>query len=98
MNRRGFLKALGVGTAAAACAGSIGMAGFDWIDTGESSGFATPILTEYADYTNFSQMAISTAMDETIQKVAKELGEAHAKRINWLVEGKLPPFWSDDDE
>lgn len=87
MNRRGFLKNLGVAAAVGICAGSIGMNGLDWIDTGESAGFATPILAEYANYTNFSQFALATAMDEAITKAAAELGTAHNLRIDRVCNG-----------
>ena len=78
MNRRTFLKWLGVGTAIAAVAPST-------LLPEAPACVAEPIavapavcatIGEYADYCNFSSMAIAAAIDEAVLNAAEELGKA----------------------
>jgi len=76
MNRRNFLKWLGVGSAAAVVAPSILLS--------KESVCATPIaanVNQYSDYSNFSQFALEADWDEVVMQVAKELGAAAGRDI-----------------
>jgi hypothetical protein len=98
MNRRGFLRNLGIGTAVVAASGSIGMAGFDWFmeENPNFSPFSAEVL-EYVDYTNFSQYAISASIDEMVTNTAQELSRSFGLEIDNLIKGKYPASWSEDD-
>jgi hypothetical protein len=91
MNRRKFLKWLGVGVAGAAVAPS---AFFSEGPTcvAAPKAYSTYVMGRnamiagYVDYVNFSDFAISAAIDEHVSNAAKELGEAHGRRISYLYE------------
>jgi hypothetical protein len=78
MNRRSFLKWLGVGTAVAAVAPTL-------LSMDVPAAVATPAaystyvmgkeatIGSYADYVSFSNFAISAAIDEAVSNAAEEL-------------------------
>jgi hypothetical protein len=41
-------------------------------------------IAGYVDYANFSDFAISAAIDECVSKAAEELAHTHARRISYL--------------
>jgi hypothetical protein len=73
MNRRKFLKWVGIGTAVATVAPAI-----------EFTEPAVETLTEWNNYTNFSSFAISQAIDETVTRSAIELEYAVVQSISEL--------------
>jgi TAT (twin-arginine translocation) pathway signal sequence len=86
MNRRKFLKWLGVGVAGAAVAPSA-LSLLEPACVAEPATFALmsdAIVGEYFNYVNFSSFALATAIDESVQNAAAELGLAHARRIDAL--------------
>lgn len=86
MNRRGFLKAFGIGAATVVAATSL-EGGISFISEPEL--IQAPVLdayiVQYADYTNFSEFAISEAIDEYVLNAATELARSEAMRINSFV-------------
>ena len=86
MNRRSFFKKAATGAAVLAVAGNPAMAGFDWFmeENPDYNPFSAEVL-EYADYTNFSRLAITSSIDSMIEEAAAELGKAHGRRIAALV-------------
>jgi len=92
MNRRTFLKWLGVGTAIAAVAPSTLLPEAPACVAEPAAGYATYVMGqnamigEYCNYVNFSDFAISAAIDEVVSNAAEELGNASARRINYLYE------------
>lgn len=87
MNRRGFLKFLGIGAATAAAAPAL-------LETAMVS--ETPavlpaalapeasIMGTYGEYTNFSAFAIAAAIDEVVGSSAKELSYRVGKSIDTM--------------
>jgi TAT (twin-arginine translocation) pathway signal sequence len=78
MNRRSFLRWLGAGIAV----GAVAPAAITSVLESESvakTGYATYVMGQdavigcYADYTNFSQFALSESIDQAIQDTANEL-------------------------
>lgn len=92
MNRRKFLSWLGVGAAAVVAAPSVLFddGGICPISEPEllwqsNVGYCTLGLKEYVEYTNFSQFAISTSLDDIVANAAAELGHAAGLEINRLM-------------
>jgi hypothetical protein len=100
MNRRKFLKWLGVGTAAAVVApsaiaectdpwcGSIageGIIPHDELHSWNATTYYNTMgLDTYNDYSSFSQFAIESSIDQVVQNAAKELGAAAGRDISAL--------------
>lgn len=91
MNRRNFFKWLGIGAAAAVVAPSV-LTLTEPVCVEAPKAYRTYVMgkdvyvASYFDYANFSDFAIKTSIDELVEKTAKELGKAHAYRINMLVQ------------
>lgn len=85
MNRRKFLKWLGVGSAAVVAAPSVlASLGTDCVAVDPLLGAVVPagaFISEYASYTNFSSFALSAPIDSVVANAAKELGEAAGRDI-----------------
>lgn len=88
MNRRLFLRLLGLGSAVAASAPATLFAGNP--ERAADAILHGPGITEYADYVNFSSFAITSTMDKDLLSAANELGEIESKRINALCERGYP--------
>lgn len=79
LNRRKFFKWVGVGVAASAVAPSVIKAAESLCVAPKTLTYTTyvmgkdAIIGEYANYCNFSSMAIASAMDEAVADSAKEL-------------------------
>jgi hypothetical protein len=104
MNRRSFLKWLGVGSAVGAAAPSvlssmgpacvadyddrsIGMAGTDWDLEEHPAQYADTTFGQYADYSNFSEFAVRSSIDDMVSETAAKLGRLHGSSISHLVGG-----------
>jgi hypothetical protein len=93
LDRRKFFKWLGVGTAATVVAPSAVKAMESLCVAPKPTAYRTYVMgketlfsyPEYVDYANFSSFAISTSIDEVVEKAAAELGAAHSRRIAALV-------------
>lgn len=99
MDRRAFLKKLGLGAATVAvapiaveaactCAGGfkplIGTSE-EWCSIhGTPLTECMPVLKDYVEYTNFSQFANCEEIDEVVMKAAEELGRSFGERISGL--------------
>lgn len=84
MNRRSFLKFLGVGAAAVAVAPAL----IHEAVVPAATQVEAPIVATiagYYDYANFSSFAIAASIDECVANAAAELGRAHGERISRLV-------------
>jgi hypothetical protein len=89
MNRRNFFKMAGAGLAVAVVAPATLFAegpacvaapkAYSTYVMGQNA-----FISQYADYANFSDFAISAAIDESVSDAAKELGEAHGRRVDYL--------------
>lgn len=88
MDRRSFLKKLGIGTAAVAVAPIA-------VETALScSSSRKPIrvsrfvsrlrVGDYVDYTNFSQVAKREEIDKIVMQAAEELGKSYGEHISAL--------------
>lgn len=90
MNRRKFLSLLGIGTAVVAVAPTA-------LSMMESADVATPaaystyivgkdaVISTYMEYANFSDFAISAAIDDVVKKSAEELAYNFGLRVDELV-------------
>jgi hypothetical protein len=80
LNRRKFFKWLGVGTAAAVVAPTMLKALEPLCVAPKTLTYTTyvmgkdAIISEYANYVNFSDFALASAMDEAVENAAAELG------------------------
>ena len=45
------------------------------------------MLAQYCDYANFSDFAVVAYLEPEVLTIAERLGEAHARRIDKLIEG-----------
>lgn len=86
MNRRGFLKAFGIGAATVVAATSL-EGGISFISEPEliQAPVLDAVIGEYANYANFSEFAIAQAIDEQVLHVAEKLAHSEAMRINSFV-------------
>lgn len=75
MNRRGFLKMLGIGAAVAAVSPTLAIT--------KTTGVRAAV-GEYADYASFSSFSIAQAIDPVVALTAAELGCRAAEDINSL--------------
>lgn len=78
MNRRSFLKWMGVGVAGVVVAPSV-LLSEGPACVAPDAGFAT--IAAYEDYANFSSFSLAAAIDTHVLQAAKELGKAHERRI-----------------
>lgn len=98
MNRRAFLRWMGVGTvavvAAPAALKAMGPAPVTKSYNFVQQAALTPppelvchpvYIAEYNEYANFSSFALESAIDESVENAAKQLAEAHGNRIERLV-------------
>lgn len=77
MDRRGFLKKLGIGAAVAATACAVPEFATSAIESllpSASVTAASATLGTYAEYCNFSSFAVAQAIDEMVGDCAAELG------------------------
>lgn len=99
MNRRSFLKRLGIGAAVAVAApiaveavcgcasGSKPLIGTaeEWCDIhGTPLVECVPVLKDYADYTDFSSFVNCQEFDVIVTQAAEELGRSFGERISTL--------------
>ena len=98
MDRRKFLKYLGVGTATAAVVvvapelveHAIGMGPVDEpYMFAYGHGTEVAHISEYADYSDFSELAIHESMDDIVAEAAKELAYRASLTMNQLWEATL---------
>lgn len=75
MNRRGFLKWVGVGAAAVVVAPKALLKAGEVIPS-EAAPVVERVWLQYGDYVNFSSFVISSAIDESVSNTAKQLSEA----------------------
>src|SRR6266851_5252438 len=91
MNRRKFLNWFAIGAGAVAVAPTV-IASCDCSQRSFWEGLceyhsiefmkASPVIHNYADYTNFSKFAVEQSFDEAVSNAAAELGKALAEEIN----------------
>lgn len=82
MDRRKFLSWLGVGVVGAAVAPSaLFSEGPACVTPFHTIGSSPEMFKTYADYSNFSEFAISSSIDDIVANAAKELGEAAGRDI-----------------
>lgn len=85
MNRRKFFKWLGVGIAGAAVAPSLSTIMGPQCVAAEfplgASLLAGGTLSSYADYSSFSELALTAHIDEIVSQAAAELGAAAGQSI-----------------
>jgi hypothetical protein len=95
MNRRKFLRWLGVGIAGAAVAPSVLAAMEPSCVAAPVVGYRTYLISEcaiinsYANYVNFSDFALAASIDEVVANAAKELGEAAGRKVRAQSCGKM---------
>lgn len=104
MDRRKFLKSLGLGAAAVVAApivisecadpwcGSIageGIIPHDELHGADAKLFGDILCASYADCTSFSEFAIANEFDDDVMRVAEELGRAHARRVSALYQAAV---------
>jgi hypothetical protein len=91
LNRRKFFKWLGVGAAVAAVAPYVDLPAVPACVAPKTTGYTTYVMGEnafissYADYLNFSDFPIASAIDDVVADSAKELGYRHSLLLNELV-------------
>jgi hypothetical protein len=83
MNRRSFLKRLGVGSAAVAAVAVVPELATSLF---EGAPPAVATIGEYCNYANFSQLAIATSVDEAVTNASLELGHRSVLAMNTLWE------------
>lgn len=81
MNRRNFLKFLGVGVAVAAAAPSV-VAALEPVCQTQAP--IAAVIAEYSDYVNFSDLAIARAIDAHVSEAAAQLGHQAGLTLNAL--------------
>jgi hypothetical protein len=92
LNRRKFFKWLGVGTAAAVVAPTVLKALEPLCVAPKTLTYTTyvmgkdAIISEYANYVNFSDFALASAMDEVVSDTAKELSYQCSLHVSQLVQ------------
>jgi TAT (twin-arginine translocation) pathway-exported protein len=93
MNRRKFLKWLGVGTAAVVVAPSaLKLLEPASVAPAPTIGYTTyimgkdAVISDWYEYANFSQFAIAADFDAAVQACAEELGHAAGLEISRLHE------------
>jgi hypothetical protein len=85
MNRRGFLKALVGGVAAAAAVQSFPFRVFSF-----PSQIKIPTFGEYVEYCNFSSFAINESIDKMYLDIAEELGRSAGMLVTKAYETGYP--------
>lgn len=82
MNRRGFLKFLGVGAAVAAVA----PIALEAVANANPAAPVTATIGSYTDYASFSTLAREEAIDKMVQEAAEQLGRRAGESFEsmWL--------------
>jgi hypothetical protein len=79
MNRRGFLKTLGIGVASAAVLSAVPISSALF----PAEEFVAPaVLGSYAEYVSFSDFALAKAIDKNVADAAHQLGLFAAQKID----------------
>ena len=83
MNRRGFLKMLGIGAATAAVSPTLAFKLAKTTGVRRAVG-TQAVISEYVDYASFSSMSIAAAIDPVVASAAAELGRRAGEDISTL--------------